>query len=122
MERTIDAIEAKQLLRLSRRSSIPLVDLQLLDISDGILTYVPAGLALELLVIPVHLKIELNGRRTLYVAVRHPQCEPTLSRLREFTGISVRPLLASQREIIDAIEEFYGVPVPTPSADEATAA
>lgn len=114
--------EEKALLRLSRSSSIPLVDLNLLDIPDSVLSFVPSALAVELLALPVYVKTDEHGRRTLYVAVQHPCCEATLEALADVTGLRVRPLLAKPSHIAAAIVECYGVDVPVPVADTASAA
>lgn len=98
--------ESHLLHALSKQLSIPWVSLWHVDIDEELLSKVPQNIAEEYCLIPVYIR-KVKGEKTLYVAMDDPTNEEALRFVRAFSGMPVKPMLASQREIREAIKEYY---------------
>jgi type IV pilus assembly protein PilB len=90
---------------LQRQLHLPLVDLTDLVIDEQILHHVKEDLARKYVAMPV----ELQGRRTLKVAMADPLNVAALEDLRFHSGLFIQPVLATPSSILQAIERFYHI-------------
>jgi hypothetical protein len=100
---------------LSHQMSCPWISLQHLEITPEILDVLPADLAIEHGIVPVHLRIS-KEHRVLYVATDDPTDYVALAECAAEAGIPVRPMVAVTGEIRAALARFYGgaAPATTP--------
>ncbi|MFZ0638034.1 MAG: ATPase, T2SS/T4P/T4SS family [Candidatus Acidiferrales bacterium] len=92
-------------------SRIPYLDCETVEIEAEILNLVPHAMASQCCVLP----IQTQGTK-LIVAMAEPQNLDILAELRFATGMEIVPQLGFRKEIVAAIEKWYG------SAEEAAAA
>ena len=90
---------------LQRQLHLPLVDLNDLVIDEAVLQHVREELARKYLAMP----IELEGRRTLKVAMADPLNVAALEDLRFCSGMFIQPVLATPSAIQQAIERYYHI-------------
>ncbi|MEO5616571.1 MAG: ATPase, T2SS/T4P/T4SS family [Candidatus Eisenbacteria bacterium] len=90
---------------LQRQLHLPLIDLNEVDIDEQIIHYVKEELARKYLAMPV----ELQGRRTLQVAMADPLNIAALEDLRFHSGLFIQPVLATPSSIQQAIERYYHI-------------
>ncbi|MBI3332660.1 MAG: type II/IV secretion system protein [Candidatus Omnitrophica bacterium] len=88
---------------LSRRLGIPRVELKSYLIDPKVLETVPEALSRKHRMIPL-----FKVGRTLTVATSDPLNLPGLDELRLRTGMAVEPVVATEGEILQALEECYG--------------
>jgi len=88
---------------LSDQLAIPLVTIEAAPPSDPTLD----GLAPRFLRQSRCLPVELKDS-TLTLAMADPLDFETISAVRGFTGLKVEPVLASEQEILDAVDKYYG--------------
>lgn len=105
---------------LSHQMSCPWISLLHLDIAPEVLACLPADVAVEHAVIPVHLRIG-KEHRVLYVATDDPTDYVALAECAAEAGIPVRPMVAVSGEIRAALARYYGVEAP-PSPTSAAVA
>lgn len=104
-------ISEDELIRfLADQFHLPVVDLSKEEIPVEILSTVPGVKARELNVLPVR-RIELHGTVFLVVAMNDPTNLILIDQLQFMTGSRVRPALALENEIRDAIEFYYDSPM-----------
>lgn len=89
---------------LAKKLNIPFVKIKSLSIQPDIISKVPAKFATHYKLMPV--KIE-DSQITL--AVTDPLDVHTLDDLRLLLGLEVRPVLAGEKDILEAIHRYYGV-------------
>jgi len=92
---------------LSRRLSIPWVNLWHIDIEDELLDLVPASVAEEFFLIPIYIRVTGNGERALYVAMNDPTDDSALRFVAAASGMSVKPMIAAPSDISAAIRAYY---------------
>lgn len=99
--------EAQLVQALSRRLSIPWVNLWHIDIEDDLLELVPASVAEEFFLIPIYIRTTGNGERALYVAMNDPTDDSALRFVAAASGMSVKPMIAAPSDISAAIRAYY---------------
>lgn len=97
----VDESKAKN---LAERHGIEFVKLSELELSSHVLRLLPESLVDQCKVIAV--KFEAD---TLYVAMADPLDLPALDEINLVTGFNVKPMVATKREIAQAISRHYGV-------------
>ena len=88
---------------LQRQLGLPLVDLDSLPADELALAKVKEDMARRYLALP----IEIEGRKTLVVAMADPLNVAALEDLRFHSGMFIRPVLASPSQLTEAIERYY---------------
>jgi type IV pilus assembly protein PilB len=87
---------------LSRQLNIPLVRLKGLEIPEDVLSLVPSEMVESYLLIPIK-----KTEKGLVVAMANPMEFYALDDLRFVTGIPIVIAVASEKEIVEAIERYY---------------
>src|SRR5215831_13847783 len=90
---------------LQRQLSLPLVDLNEVVVDEPVLQYVKEDLARKYLAMP----IDVEGKRTLKVAMADPLNIAAIEDLRFHSGMFIQPVLAMPSAILQAIERFYHI-------------
>jgi len=90
---------------LQRQLGLPLVDLDDVVVDEPVLQYVKEDLARKYLAMP----IDVEGKRTLKVAMADPLNVAALEDLRFHSGMFIQPVLAMPSAILQAIERFYNI-------------
>src|SRR4030043_181188 len=90
-------------LSVSQKHGIEFIRLSETNLSSQIVRLLPHWLVTQHNVIAV--KFEGD---TLYVAITNPVDLPTLDQINLVTGFNVKPVVATEREIIKAISQHYG--------------
>ena len=98
------ATEEQVLLALSHQMSVEYVRLKELEMSPDIIKKVPAKFACYYKIIPV----DISGIR-LRIAVTNPLDLAVLDEIRMVLKYDVEPVLASEKDILEAIKKYYGV-------------
>src|SRR5689334_21622043 len=88
---------------LQRQLGLPLVDLETLPVDEAALAKVKEEVARKYLALPV----EIEGRKTLVVAMSDPLNVAALEDLRFHAGMFIKPVLASPTQVVEAIERYY---------------
>jgi type IV pilus assembly protein PilB len=88
---------------LQRQLGLPLVDLETLPVDETALSKVKEDFARKYQALP----IEVEGRKTLVVAMSDPLNVAALEDLRFHAGMFIRPVLASPSQVVEAIERYY---------------
>jgi type IV pilus assembly protein PilB len=88
---------------LQRQLGLPLVDLETLPVDETALSKVKEDFARKYQALPV----EIEGRKTLVVAMSDPLNVAALEDLRFHAGMFIRPVLASPSQVVEAIERYY---------------
>ncbi|MDO8749331.1 MAG: type II secretion system ATPase GspE [Candidatus Omnitrophota bacterium] len=89
---------------LARKLNMPLVKIKTLDIKADVISKVPAKFATHYKLIP----ISLEGN-VISLAVTDPLDIHTLDDLRLLLGFEIKPVLAGEKDILEAIRRYYGV-------------
>jgi len=105
----VPPLELAQL--LSRQLSCPWISLAHVEIAPAVLELLPAEIAIEHHVVPVHVKSQ-HGQRTLYVATDDPTDEAALAACSTAAGVPVRPMVAVSGEVRAALTRLFGAPEP----------
>ncbi|HEY8080127.1 MAG TPA: PilZ domain-containing protein [Labilithrix sp.] len=92
---------------LSHQLSCPWVSLQRVEIGQAVLGLVPRDLALELELVPVHMRSG-DGGRTLYVATADPTDIDALGTCSRAAAMTVKPMVALSSDIRAALARLYG--------------
>ncbi|MDH5674610.1 MAG: hypothetical protein OEZ06_20955 [Myxococcales bacterium] len=92
---------------LSNQLSVAWVSLSHVDFSRELLSLVPAELAAELTLIPVHFRRGEDREKILYVAMDDPTDVAAMQKVSRATGMHVRPLIAPPSEIRREITRQY---------------
>ena len=96
---------------LSHQLSCPWISLAHLEIAPEVLALLPADVAIEHAVVPVHLRVT-KGQRILYVATDDPTDDIALAMCAAAAEIMVRPMVAEGGEVRAALARLYGVEMP----------
>ncbi|MCP4602219.1 MAG: hypothetical protein GY847_17165 [Proteobacteria bacterium] len=103
-----DFVSEPQLIQaLSRRLSIPWVNLWHIDIPDELLDLVPVSVAEEFFLIPIYIRTTGDGEKSLYVAMNDPTDDSALRFVAAAAGLSVKPMIAGPSDISAAIRAYY---------------
>ncbi|HBU08041.1 MAG TPA: type II secretion system protein GspE [Candidatus Omnitrophica bacterium] len=89
---------------LARKLNMPLVKIKTLDIKADVISKVPAKFATHYRLIP----IALEGN-AISLAVTDPLDIHTLDDLKLLLGFEIKPVLAGEKDILEAISRYYGV-------------
>jgi hypothetical protein len=92
---------------LSRRLSIPWVNLWHIDIADKLLQLVPASVAEEFFLIPIYIRTTSSGEKILFVAMNDPTDDAALRFVAASSGMAVKPMIAGPSDISAAIRFYY---------------
>jgi type IV pilus assembly protein PilB len=99
---------------LSHQLSIPWVDLVRVDFSRELLNLVSPDLAEAARVVPIYVRKMRQGE-VLFVATDDPLNEAGLAEVAAHAGLPVRPMVASARDLRDALRAYYGREIPAPA-------
>src|SRR3989338_570694 len=88
---------------MSAELGIPTIHLSRYKIDPAVLSLVPRKLAEHYCLIPIS-----SSGKTLTVAVENPTNVNAVDDLQRLTGLQVRVVLCSRKEICEAIEHYYG--------------
>jgi MshEN domain len=91
---------------LSRKLGLPAVDFSTVDISPNVLATVSEEFARENSVLPISIK-KNSGLDHLYLAMSEPTNIPVIDEVRAKTGMNVKPVVASDSGLNEAINVFY---------------
>jgi len=89
---------------LARQLNMPFVKIKALDIKPEVISKVPAKFATHYKLIP----ILLEGN-AISLAVTDPLDIHTLDDLKLLLGFEIKPVLAGEKDILEAIRRYYGV-------------
>ncbi len=90
---------------LQRQLGLPLVDLNDVIVDDAAVALVKEEVAKKYTAMP----IEIESRSTLVVAMADPLNVAALEDLRFHSGMFIKPVLARNREITEAIDRYYHI-------------
>ncbi len=96
--------EEKLLPILSKQLNIPYVKIKNLRLDPEIIKKVPARFSAHYKLMPVR---EEDGE--LFIAVTDPLDIHTLDDIKLLLGYSIKPVLAGEKDILEAIKKYYGV-------------
>jgi type IV pilus assembly protein PilB len=97
--------EAALLKALQVQLGLPLVDLNEVVVDEQTVALVKEEVAKKYVAFP----IEIEGRSTLVVAMADPLNVAALEDLRFHCGMFIKPVLAAQGQILEAIERYYHI-------------
>ncbi len=89
---------------IAKKHGVDFIKLSEANLSPHIVRLLPQWLVTQHQVIAVEFKED-----TLYVAMTNPLDLPALDQINLVTGFNVKPMVATEREIIQAISRHYGV-------------
>ena len=101
----VDELQLTQI--LSNQLSVAWVSLPRVEFSDELLTLVPAEVAEQHTLIPVHFRLGPQRQKILYVAMDDPTNVQAMQHVSRITGMHVRPLIAPPSEIRKQIQARY---------------
>ena len=96
-----DEVAAKS---IAQKHGVDFVQLSEIKLPLGWVRLLPQWLVMKHNVVAVKLE-----KDTLYVAMTNPLDLPTLDLINLVTGLNVKPMVATERDIIQAIKRHYGV-------------
>ena len=100
------AVPERQLMELLHRQlGMPLIDLDLMTVDELAIAKVTEEMARKYFALPV----EIEGRKTLVMAMADPMNVAALEDLRFHAGMFIKPVLASPTQILDAITRHYHI-------------
>ena len=89
---------------LSRQLNMPFVKIKNLEIQPEVISKVPAKFATHYKLMPISLE-----EHEIALAVTDPLDVHTLDDLKLLLGLEVKPMLAGEKDILEAIHKYYGV-------------
>jgi type IV pilus assembly protein PilB len=92
---------------LSNQLSVAWVSLPHVDFTEELLMLIPAEVAEQHTLIPVHFRIGKQKEKILYVAMDDPTNVAAMEQVSRITGMHVRPLIAPTTEIRRHIQLRY---------------
>ena len=101
----VDELQLTQI--LSNQLSVAWVSLPRVEFSDELLTLVPAEVAEQHTLVPVHFRLGPQRQKILYVAMDDPTNVQAMQHVSRITGMHVRPLIAPPSEIRKQIQARY---------------
>jgi len=87
---------------LGEQMGMQVVSLFEVDIPPQVLTYITEPMAQLYRVIPLHFE-----DNTLTIAMCDPQKLSVIDELRSFLGFNVKPVVATEKEVLKALEKYY---------------
>lgn len=93
---------------LSNQLSVAWVSLEHVHFNPALLALVPAPMAWEHLLIPVHSRQDAARRRILYIAMEDPTNVSAMRVVSAHTDMHVRPMIATPSEMKLALDTHYG--------------
>lgn len=106
-------VEPRRLAQIiSYQLSCPWLSLTNVEISRDLIALVPRDLAIKHTLVPIHLR-EKKGITYLYVATHDPTDDAALAEVSGEAEMPVRPMIAITYEIRQALNRYYGAPVPS---------
>ena len=100
--------EDKLLSALKYHLEIPILELEEIVIDPGTLKRVPKKLAEKYSLLPVKITTSF-GKRTLLVVMSNPMDIEAINEVEFATGIFVQPVLAKERDLLRALNKYYGI-------------
>ncbi len=91
---------------LCSQHDCPGADLSKITLKKDVLSLIPKNIAKKNFVLPLDIR-EVNGKRILYTAMPEPCDVETRSELSLLAGIEIKPVLATESQILSAIEKYY---------------
>jgi type IV pilus assembly protein PilB len=95
--------DEEKALAIAQKHGVEFIRLSETNLSSQVVRLLPQWLVTQHNVIAVRLEED-----TLYVAMTNPVDLPTLDQINLVTGFKVKPVVAIEREIIEAISQHYG--------------
>jgi type IV pilus assembly protein PilB len=92
---------------LSQQLAVPWVSLYHVDFSRQLLNFVPHEIAEKYCLVPVLHRKSKKGGEQLFVAMDDPTNDHALAEVAQFTGITVKPMIAARSDIRAAIRVYY---------------
>jgi len=89
---------------LGRQMSVSYCDLSSKTIPPEIFAKIPEWLSRKCLVVPVEMKNE-----EVTVAMADPKNYESINDLRFYVGMAIKPVIATRKQILEKIEQFYGI-------------
>lgn len=102
--------EEKLIKFLSQQLKIQYVDISKIRISPATIELIPEEIATKHNVLPLGIKTEA-GKKALFIATSDPTNLEAIDEIQFLTGYTVKPVLAADTVISNAIKEYYN-PVP----------
>ena len=112
--------EDKLLKFLSTYFQIPMVNFEKITIPPTVINSVPQEIAEKFNLIPLAIRTE-SGRPHIFVVMSDPTNLEAIDSVQFKTGMKVKPVLASDSSIAQAITDYYegaGEPLPQPPTEE----
>ncbi len=109
---TLDKIglgEEKIVKILSEKFRIPMVDWSNVQINPEVLSIVPEEKARKYLVFPLSVERMERRQSRITLAMVDPLDLATLTEISFMTGCNVKPMIASESSILNAIKKYYGM-------------
>lgn len=95
---------------LSQQLKIQYVDIGKIKIAPSTIELIPEEIATKNNVLPLGIKVE-GGKKTLFIATSDPTNLEAIDEIQFLTGMTVKPVLAADTDILNAIKGYYN-PVP----------
>jgi type IV pilus assembly protein PilB len=92
---------------LSQQLAVPWVSLYHVDFSRQLLNLVPREVAERYCIVPIFVR-RVRKVDTLYIGMDDPTNEAALTEVGQFSGLPVKPMIASPTDIRNAIRVYYG--------------
>jgi type IV pilus assembly protein PilB len=109
---TLDKIglgEEKIVKILSEKFRIPMVDWSSVQINPEVLSIVPEEKARKYLVFPLSVERMERRQGRITLAMVDPLDLATLTEISFMTGCNIKPMIASESSILNAIKKYYGM-------------
>jgi hypothetical protein len=100
--------EDKLLAALKYHLEIPILDLEEIIVDSEVLKRVPKKLAEKHTLLPVKITTSF-GKRTLLVVMSNPMDIEAINEVEFAAGVFVQPVLAKERDLLRALNKYYGI-------------
>lgn len=101
--------EEKLIKFLSQKLKIKYVDINKMKIEPSIIELIPKKIAVKHNIFPLGIKTE-GGKKTLFIATSDPTNPEAIDEIQFLIGHTVKPILAADQDILNAIIEEYFKP------------
>jgi MshEN domain len=98
--------EEKLIKFLSQKLKIKYVDISKIKIEPSVVALIPKKISVKYNIFPLGIKTE-GGKKILFIATSDPTNPEAIDEIQFLTGHTVRPVLAADQDILNAIEEYY---------------
>ena len=92
---------------LSKQLSLPCVDFGKVRIIPSVLKIVPDAMVKKYNIMPLAIKETEKGRKTLFLAMSDPTHLDAIDEIQFTTGLAVKPVIATESSLADAIMYYY---------------